>query len=79
VRYLARAIKQSEEEQRGEKLYTTAEAAKRAGVARQTVQGWIAEGRIKAPELIRQVRMRLWSEEDIAQLRKVDKKERSGE
>ena len=72
--HLARVIKKYEEKQKGEKLYTTEEAAKRAGVSRQTLQTWIAVGKIKAPELIRPVRIRLWSKEDIEQLKRVNKR-----
>ena len=74
MQYLARVIKQHEEKRKGERLYTTAEAARRAGVSRQTLQTWMAVGKIKGPELIRPVHIRLWSKEDIAQLKKVEKR-----
>jgi len=67
-------IKQHEEKRKGERLYTTAEAARRAGVSRQTLQTWMAVGKIKGPDLIRPVHIRLWSKEDIAQLKKVEKR-----
>src|SRR5256884_10004110 len=43
-------------------------------VSRQTLQTWMAVGKIKGPELIRPVHIRLWSKEDIAQLKKVEKR-----
>ena len=56
-------------------LYTTAEAAKLVGISRQTLQMWIVTGRIKAPELLRPFRLRLWTEEDVAQLKQVEPKQ----
>jgi MerR-like DNA binding protein len=74
MQYLARAIREQEEKRKGEKLYTTAEAAKRAGVSRQTLQTWMGVGKIIGPELIRPVHIRPWSKEDIAKLKKVEKR-----
>src|SRR5947207_15184102 len=74
MQYLARVIKQHEEKRKGERLYTTAEAAKRAGVSRQTLQTWMAVGKSKGPDLSRPGHIRLGGEEDIAQLRKVGKR-----
>jgi predicted site-specific integrase-resolvase len=74
MQHLARVIRQHQEKRKGEKLYTTAEAARRVGVSRQTVQAWIAAGKIKGPELILPVHIRLWSKEDIAQLKKVERR-----
>ncbi len=56
-------------------LYTTAEAAKLVGISRQTLQMWIVAGRIKAPELRRPFRLRLWTSEDVAQLKQVKRKQ----
>ena len=53
------------------RLYTTREVAKRAGVSRQTLQTWIAEGKVKAPTVLRAAGVRLWTETDLAQVLKV--------
>lgn len=74
MQHLVRVIREHQEKRKGEKLYTTAEAARRVGVSRQTVQAWIAMGKIKGPELILPVHIRLWSKEDIAQLKKVERR-----
>ena len=50
-----------------EKLYTTGQAAKAIGVSRQTLQTWIAEGRIKVPKLGNN---RLWSQSQVNELKK---------
>jgi excisionase family DNA binding protein len=52
---------------------TTAEAAEKVGIHVSTLQRWIAEGKVNAPEptLIGAVGYRLWSPDDIAKLRKV--------
>ena len=52
-------------------LYSTGDAAKAVGVTRVTLQAWIASGKIAAPEAqnLGKVRVRLWSESDIARLR----------
>jgi excisionase family DNA binding protein len=52
------------------KVYSTIEVAARAKISRQTLQTWIANGRIKAPELIRPRRYRLWSAADLAEVMK---------
>jgi DNA-binding transcriptional MerR regulator len=56
------------------KLYTSAEAAKLAGISRQTLQMWIVAGRINPPEVLRPFRLRLWTSEDVAQLKQVKRK-----
>ncbi len=50
---------------------TTAEAAKAVGIGRQTLQRWIRQGKVKAPEpVIRDGRaVRLWSAADLRRLR----------
>jgi excisionase family DNA binding protein len=53
------------------KLYTTREVARRAGVSRQTLQAWIARKKVKAPAVIRAAGVRLWTEDDLAQVVKV--------
>ena len=52
---------------------TTAEAAKAAGIARHTLQGWIRNGRVKAPKpVIENGRaVRLWSDADMKRLTQV--------
>jgi excisionase family DNA binding protein len=55
------------------KIYTTQQAADVVKITRQTLQAWIAKGKLKAPETqLRDGRaVRLWTETDIARLRKV--------
>jgi hypothetical protein len=55
------------------KPYTTQRAADTVKITRQTLQTWIAKGKLKAPETqLRNGRaVRLWTEADIARLRKV--------
>jgi excisionase family DNA binding protein len=53
-----------------EKFYTTGEAAAAAGVSRQTLQTWMAEGKVKAPKIIGSTRV--WSESEVAKLRRMD-------
>ncbi len=55
------------------KTYATGEAAKAVKVSRQTLQAWIASGKVKAPEpIIRDGRaVRLWSEDNIRRLRQL--------
>ncbi len=54
------------------RYFTTAQAAKRIGVSRQTLYSWIDSGLIRAPELIRAGRasLRLWTQADINQAAK---------
>lgn len=54
------------------KTYTTGEVAKQIGVSRQTLQTWIAGGKIKAPVAIEvgPVTVRLWTKADIERARK---------
>jgi DNA-binding transcriptional MerR regulator len=54
-----------------ERLYTTREVAKRAGVSRQTLQTWIAGEKVKAPAVIRAAGVRLWTEADLTRVLKV--------
>jgi excisionase family DNA binding protein len=53
------------------KLYTTREVAEHAGISRQTLQAWIAEGKVKAPEVIKAAGVRLWNNADLAAVLKV--------
>lgn len=47
--------------------YTTAEAAAKIGISRQTLQTWIAARKLTAPEptKVGELKVRLWSESDI--------------
>jgi DNA-binding transcriptional MerR regulator len=55
------------------KTYTTEEAAKAVGITRQTLHAWINKGLVKPPkmQLMVQIGARLWSEADIARLKRV--------
>ena len=54
------------------KSYTTGEAAKAVGINRVTLQRWIAKRKVKAPKpkLQNGRGVRLWTEADVARLRK---------
>jgi excisionase family DNA binding protein len=52
-----------------QELYTTGQAAKKVGISRQTLQAWISAKKIKAPEVIKNAGVRLWTERDIAKLK----------
>jgi excisionase family DNA binding protein len=52
------------------KLYTTAQAAKRIGISRQSLQTWIAAKKVHAPPMVGG-NVRLWTEADISKLEKV--------
>ena len=52
------------------RFYTTREVARQAGVSRQTLQAWIAEDRVKAPDVIRPAGIRLWTEAELARVLK---------
>jgi excisionase family DNA binding protein len=54
------------------RTYTTAEAAEKIGVSRQTLFTWIEKGQIAAPRPIKmgQRSIRFWSNADIEQARK---------
>jgi excisionase family DNA binding protein len=58
------------------KTYTTQQAADAVKITRQTLQAWIAKGKVKAPETqLRNGRgVRLWTVSDVALLRKVKSK-----
>ena len=53
------------------KLYTTREVAERAGISRQTLQAWIAGGKITAPDVIKAAGVRLWTDAELAAVLKV--------
>jgi excisionase family DNA binding protein len=52
------------------KFYTTSEAAAAVGVSRQTLQTWIASGKISAPKVVGNTR--IWSESQVKELRSID-------
>ncbi len=58
------------------KVYSTGDAAKAVGITRATLQAWIARGKIAAPKAqdLGKVRVRLWSESDVARLRRTKAK-----
>jgi DNA-binding transcriptional MerR regulator len=58
------------------KTFTTGDAAKQVGITRVTLQAWIKKGKFKAPPLatVGNISMRLWSESDIARLKKAKSK-----
>jgi len=55
--------------------HTTSEVAQIVGIHLATLQRWIAQGKVKAPPptLIGAVGYRLWSRDDIAELKEVKK------
>jgi excisionase family DNA binding protein len=57
-----------------EKFYTTGEAAAAIGVSRQTLQTWIAEGKVGAPKVIGNTRV--WSESHVKELQRLNRKGR---
>jgi excisionase family DNA binding protein len=54
------------------KRYTTNEAATKLGVHRVTLQRWIANGKITAPEVqeVGVLKFRLWTATDVERVRK---------
>jgi excisionase family DNA binding protein len=54
------------------KTFSTSEAAKQIGVSRQTLQTWLAAGKINGPEPseVGGVTVRLWTSTDIARAKK---------
>lgn len=55
----------------GSKLYTTRQVAEHAGVSRQTLQAWIAAGKVKAPAVIKAAGVRLWTAAELGAVLKV--------
>ena len=55
-----------------DKLYTTEQAADAIGVSRQTLQTWIAEGKIKPPKLIGKTRV--WNQAQVDELKRQRRK-----
>jgi len=51
-----------------EKFYSTGEAAAAIGVSRQTLQTWIAEGKIRAPKVIGNTRV--WNKSQVEELKR---------
>jgi len=60
------------------KFYTTAQAAEKVGVSRQTIQAWLTAGRIAPPkDQFQGAAVRLWTESDLARLEQVKQKSRA--
>jgi excisionase family DNA binding protein len=55
-----------------DKFYTTGQAAAVIGVSRQTLQTWIAEGKIDAPKMIGNTRV--WSQSQVNELKRIRRK-----
>jgi excisionase family DNA binding protein len=51
-----------------ERFYTTGEAAKAIGVSRQTLQTWIADGKVTPPRIIGNTRV--WIQEQVDDLKR---------
>jgi len=53
------------------RTYTTAQAAKKVGVSRQSLHFWVSNGLVKAPEPVKVGRLtyRFWTGTDIKMLR----------
>ena len=58
------------------KFYSTGEAAAAIGVSRQTLQAWIASGKIDAPEVIGSTRV--WSQGQVDELKRRFHRARGG-
>jgi excisionase family DNA binding protein len=54
------------------KTFSTGEVAKQIGVSRQTLQTWIAAGRIAAPKAfeVGGMSVRMWTAADVERVRK---------
>jgi excisionase family DNA binding protein len=50
------------------KFYTTGEAANAVGVSRQTLQTWIADGKVVPPKMIGNTRV--WSQTQVDELKR---------
>jgi excisionase family DNA binding protein len=52
------------------KLYTTGQAAAKAGITRATLQAWISAKKIRAPKVVTlgKITVRMWSASDVRQL-----------
>lgn len=59
----------------GQEFYTTGEAAAAIGVSRQTLQTWIAEGKVSAPKVIGNTRV--WNESQVKKLQRLNRKGRA--
>jgi excisionase family DNA binding protein len=55
-----------------DKFYTTGQAAKAIGVSRQTLQTWIAEGKVEPPKLVGTTRV--WSQSQVNKLKKIPRR-----
>ena len=59
----------------GAKLYTTGQAAAAAGISRQTLYTWIAEGKVKMPAT-KIGNTGVWSESEVDELKRVPRPKR---
>ena len=55
-----------------DKFYTTGQAAQAIGVSRQTLQTWIAEGKVDAPKIIGNTRV--WNQTQVNELKRYRRK-----
>jgi excisionase family DNA binding protein len=55
-----------------DKFYTTGQAAAAIGVSRQTLQTWIADGKVDAPKIIGNTRV--WSQSQVDELKRYRQK-----
>ena len=55
-----------------DKFYTTGQAAQAVGVSRQTLQTWIAEGKVDAPKMVGNTRV--WSQMQVNKLKRYRRK-----
>jgi excisionase family DNA binding protein len=51
-----------------QKFYSTGETAKAIGVSRQTLQTWIADGKVAPPKMIGNTRV--WSQKQVDDLKR---------
>ncbi|MGC1453394.1 MAG: MerR family transcriptional regulator [Candidatus Sulfotelmatobacter sp.] len=53
------------------RTFTTAQAAKKAGISRQTLHAWMSEGLVIAPKpvMVGKREFRFWTQQDIDRLK----------
>ncbi len=57
-----------------DKFYSTGEAAKAAGISRQTLQEWISAGKVEPPKMVGNTRV--WSQSQVNKLKLIPRKEK---
>ena len=57
-----------------EKFYTTGQAAKAIGVSRQTLQTWIADGKVDPPKMVGTTRV--WGQKQVDELKRQRKNQK---